>query len=132
MRLITDDALAIVTVFQEAEGEPYQGKLAVAHVIRNRMEEKFFSDGTVPSTVLRDRQFSGWNGNSPSRVRSVCIDDSSQAVKDCIGAWADSAEGDDPTAGAVSYYNPALVTPPWAADFVQTVVIGHHRFMRRP
>ena len=30
MRLISDDSLGIVTVFQEAEGEPYEGKVAVA------------------------------------------------------------------------------------------------------
>jgi N-acetylmuramoyl-L-alanine amidase len=131
VRLISDDALAIVTVFQEAEGESYQGKLAVAHVIRNRMAALHFSDGTVSGTVLRDRQFSSWNNGAPNRIRSVRLDDATQIGMDCWRAWAESSAGDDPSLGAISYYNPKLVTPPWAADFVETVVIGNHRFMKR-
>ena len=32
MKLIADYLLGIVTVFQEAEGEPYEGKVAVADI----------------------------------------------------------------------------------------------------
>jgi len=131
MRLISEDALAATTVKQEAEGEPYAGKLAVAWVIRNRMAAQFFSDGTVSGTVLRPAQFSGWNTGSTERVRCIRIDPSeSQADADCVRAWFESAGGEDPTNGAVQYYNPALAAPSWVVAFDETAVIGQHRFMK--
>ena len=59
-RLIPEDKLAILTIAQEALAEPFEGKLAVAEVIRNRMKQRYMSDGTVEGTVLRAWQFSGW------------------------------------------------------------------------
>jgi N-acetylmuramoyl-L-alanine amidase len=133
VRLISEEALAEITLKMEAEGEPYAGKLAVAWVIRNRMADNFFSDGTVSGTVLRAAQFSGWNTASPERIRCVRLDPSvSQADADCVRAWAESGSGgEDPTQGAVQYYNPAIVTPSWASGFEETVVIGGHRFMKQ-
>lgn len=52
----SDEALAALTVYLEARGESFAGKLAVAAVIRNRMERRYQSDGTIAGTVLRPRQ----------------------------------------------------------------------------
>lgn len=51
------DLLAL-NVYEEAGGEPDDGKAAIALVVKNRMRLKFFSDGTIPGTVLRRDQFS--------------------------------------------------------------------------
>src|SRR5690242_9293677 len=75
MRLISDTALAAVTIWQEARGEAYAGKLAVAEVIRNRIKERYASDGTVAGTVIRPKQFSGWNSSDSNRIPSLQIDD---------------------------------------------------------
>ncbi len=134
MRLLHDRALAIVTIYQEAQGESYLGKLAVAEVIRNRMLLKYASDGTVAGTVLRPMQFSGWNAKDPGRVRAVQIDDIDPIVQECAKAWDEASAGSNTVKGAVLYYNPdpklVPVTPDWAKPHSSKEVarIGHHVF----
>jgi len=138
MRLISDDALAIVTVYQEAAAEPFEGKVAVGHVILNRMAKHHESDGTIAGTVLEAFAFSGWNSTEKSsaierlRIRSVQIDDSNDAVSECRRAWAAAQEGSDITHGALFYFNPAGVsgTPSWVTGCDLVATIGHHRFYR--
>jgi len=137
MRLISEEALAIVTIMQEAAGEPYPGKLAVAEVIRNRMHKKYASDGTVSGTVLRPLQFSGWNARDPGRIRSVRIDTEDPVVRDCQKAWAEAMAGSQTVNGAVLYYNPSIIpeTPEWALpdSAIPICVIGqHHFFVPKP
>jgi N-acetylmuramoyl-L-alanine amidase len=131
MRLIADDALAIATIWQEARGESYRGKLAVARVIRNRMARRYQSDGTVEGTVLAPYQFSGWNTRDPNRIGAMRLDDTDPVVRDCQLAWEESREV-DPTNSALLYYNPKIVpTPPeWAKPLHarETSRIGDHVF----
>src|SRR5437764_60828 len=87
MRLISDDILAVITIWQEAAGESMDGKTAVAEVIRNRMEQQVHSDGTVAGTVLRPQQFSGWNSDSIRRIESVLLDSNDLTVQACMTAW---------------------------------------------
>lgn len=134
MRLITDRSLAVVTIMQEAAGETYAGKLAVAEVIRNRMHRKYSSDGTVAGTVLRPLQFSGWNAQDPGRVRNAKLDDDDPIVQECVKAWDEAMAGSDTVKGAVLYYNPdpklVPVTPDWAMPHSAREIahIGHHVF----
>lgn len=132
VRLISRDAIAIATIWQEAAGEPYEGKLAVAAVIRNRMKRQYQSDGTVEGTLLKDFQFSGWNtGQGSLRQRSLRLDDQDPIVRDCAKAWKES-ELIDPTHGAVLYFAPkgVRVEPRWAsAESVKLVArIHNHQF----
>ena len=57
-----------LTIYLEARGESFAGKMAVAAVIRNRMNHKYHSDGTVKGTVLRAKQFEPWIRRSPEEV----------------------------------------------------------------
>jgi hypothetical protein len=58
-----DADLEALNVYEEAGGEPDEGKAAVARVVRNRMKARFMSDGTVAGTVLARDQFSwAWFG----------------------------------------------------------------------
>jgi N-acetylmuramoyl-L-alanine amidase len=137
MRLISEEALAVITIMQEAAGEPYEGKVAVAEVIRNRMNKKYASDGTVSGTVLRPLQFSGWNAKDPGRIRAVRSDSDDKVVKECIRAWHEALAGTDMVKGAVLYYNPSIITEPpdWALpdSATQVAVVGqHHFFVPKP
>lgn len=85
--LFSDEALAVSTIWQEARGEPFLGKLAVAQVIRNRVLLKYNSNGTVAGTVLAPYQFSGWNTKDPNRVISALIDTDDPIVGACRTAW---------------------------------------------
>lgn len=123
MRLISDDALAVITIYQEAAGEPWDGKVAVAEVIRNRMNDKYMSDGTVSGTVLRAYQFSGWNTDAGAvRLKSLRIDSDDPVVMDCRKAWTAAQQQSNLVKGAVLYLNPQTVMkragrlPTWAAS----------------
>lgn len=133
VRLVDDAIWGILTVLQEASSEPYSGKVAVAEVIQRRARERFFSDGTIPGTVLKPYQFSGWNSKDPNRIRVAKLDDSLPVVRDAIEAWHEAERGSDLTHGALLYYNPRIVPmPAWAYPevAVQTAVIGSHQFYR--
>jgi spore germination cell wall hydrolase CwlJ-like protein len=134
-RLISDDALAIVTIWQEARGESQDGKVAVAEVIRNRIQQRYSSSGSVASTVLRPFQFSGWNSNTPWRAASTELDDADPVVAECAAAWQTAQGGSNTVSGAVLYYNPAAVPaePPWVLDCDEVAVVGaHHFFVPKP
>ena len=131
-RLIDPDKLGILTVAQEALVEPFEGKLAVAEVIHNRMRQKYMSDGTVEGTVLKPYQFSGWLPGDPVLVKSLRWDDTLPAIQECIKAWFDAKQGSNTVADAVLYYAPEKVSkvPKWALPEYATVVarIGAHVF----
>lgn len=127
-KVIEPEQLAVATIIQEAANEPYKGKLAVARVIRNRMRLKYASDGTVAGTVLRDRQFSGWN-NKPdkNRIQSVQYEISEKHVQDSLQAWLMSeqpAKGFD----KVVLYHADYVKPAWAPKVKYVRTIGRHLF----
>lgn len=141
MRLISDDALATITIWQESRGEPYEGKVAVGEVFRNRMRERgFFGDGTLAGTLLKSKQFSGWNEGDPNRIPSVKLDTDDPLVMQCLDAWHESA-GSNLTHGALYYMNVDLVRswnggtlPRWWLTGTQAdkeVKIGDHTFRRK-
>lgn len=129
MLLIPDDTWAVITIWQESRGEDYIGKIGVGEVIYNRMSKKYMSDGTAAGTCLRAYQFSGWNAADANRIPSLKLDDTDAMVQECMRAWVAATTGSDYTHGALFYYNPALVIPPWAKLYTETAVIGKHRFM---
>lgn len=134
MELIGGWCLAVATVLGEAGGEPFDGKVAVAMTIRNRMRLKYASNGTVAGTVLRPLQFSLWNTSDPGRVRvcSVTLDDSH--VQECMRAWARSDDNPPPLGGfeKVVLYHADYVSPPWAARARFVRKIGRHLFYEDP
>jgi len=133
------------TVYMEAEGEPYEGKLGVAYAICARARSKKRS---VSDVVFQGWQFSAWNTESPTRLK---LDEIS------AGLWADCYKASvaayfelsaDPTGGATHYLNVEATKaarggtlPKWAADSTDatkvnealvTARLGHHTFLRDP
>ena len=135
MRLINDDALAIVTIYMEARGEHFEGKLGVAEVILNRQRQK--PGRTVAHVVARAFQFSGWNTRDHNRIPSLLIDDELPVVKECREAWRAAKDGTELTEGATHYMNVKLVMrlrgklPKWVGRMEETVKIGAHTFYKR-
>lgn len=126
MRLISDDALAIVTIWQEARGEPFEGKVAVGEVIRTRMGRR---NRTVAEVVLEPLQFSGWNSHDPNRIPSVLAERDDPIVQECEEAWFRSAVT-ELAGGATHYVNLRLAAPTWATGMDPTAQIGNHTFYR--
>lgn len=134
-RLIDADKLGITTVAQEALTESFEGKLAVAEVIHNRMRTKYMSDGTVEGTVLKPYQFSGWLPGDPVLIKSMRWEDDLPAIQECTKAWFDAKQGSNTVNGAVLYFAPVkdgqpVKTPKWALPDYATKVaeIGAHHF----
>jgi spore germination cell wall hydrolase CwlJ-like protein len=125
----SDEILAALTIYLEARGESFAGKMAVAAVIRNRMNHKYHSDGTVKGTVLRAKQFEPWIGRSPEEV---LFNPGNQKMQESLLAWKLVQDGRDVVGGAVLFYNPALVnTPRWAQVNRKVAKIGGHEFFNK-
>lgn len=154
MNLTTFDwEAAVRTVYGEARGEDYQGKLAVACVIWNRMQIKNRL-GMRPSAAevcLKSAQFSCWNADDPNRegignLNMHMVDKNSAngiALEECKTAVnnALTETSVDITNGATHYMTVALyerITHDpqqenhWANKMIKTRIIGNHVFMRQP
>lgn len=125
----SEDILAALTIYLEARGESFAGKMAVAAVIRNRMHHKYHSDGTVKGTVLRAKQFEPWIGRSPEEVR---FNPNNRKMRESLLAWELVQDGRNIVDGAVLFYNPTLViTPHWAELYQKVATIGGHEFFNK-
>lgn len=131
VEIIPAACLAIATIMGEAGNETFEGKLAVASVIRNRMEKKYTSDGTVAGTVLYPKQFSMWNTTDKARLWACSFPADHPKAQECARAWEQSAIA-RPVGDSVLYHADYIAAPPWAlsplTEFVKQ--IGRHRFFR--
>jgi spore germination cell wall hydrolase CwlJ-like protein len=131
MRIKSDELMIWArTVYLEASGEPYEGMVAVAWVIRNRVEAKVDRWGmNVIGVCKAPKQFSCWNLDDPQTAarHNATLDD--LALQDAYGAVIGVARGReaDPTGGC-THYHAVGVSPRWARDTRSHVTIGHHRF----
>ena len=124
-----NNILAALTIYLEARGESFAGKMAVAAVIRNRMIHKYHSDGTVPGTVLRAKQFEPWISRSPNEIR---FNPRNRKMQESLLAWKLVQDGRNVVDGAVLFYNPTLVnTPRWAKVYQKVAKIGGHEFFNK-
>ena len=134
MRPPADLDWVAMTVKQEAEGEPYDGKLMVAFTIANRMGRDRASASDV---VLRAFQLSCWNTSSPTRSRLDDFETNRAVWLDSYKAAAAALCGlvDDPTRGATSYLNPTTTTAEqrraagYAPERVRVALGKHHFFV---
>ena len=150
-------------IYFEGRAEPMIGKIAIGHVVMNRIEDKRFPDsicGVVkqgpvreswktkkdPTLADEDRvfyprknrcQFSWWCDGKKDIIWATymngdVIPDNMTAWRDSINValWILSDELNDPTKGAVFYYNPHIANPSWGAIYNETAMIGNHRFMK--
>lgn len=104
----------------EAQTEPYEGKIAVACVLLNRIESKKFPD-TLKEVIYAPGQFQPvQNGeiNKPADKESI------KAVKAALSEQRQLAPG------ALFFYNPAIATSRWLDTRKTTLVIGQHVFKK--
>lgn len=136
--LVDPAALAILTIWQEARGEAYEGKLAVAEVIRDRTLRGYQSDGTLVSTLFKPFQFSGWNTQDAQRIKAFkAASAGSPLLAECARAWMEAVTLNTQTAkGALLYHaDPmpeGLKKPGWAYKLPKLVQIGAHAFYTDP
>ena len=110
------DLLARI-ISAEARGEPYAGQVAVGAVILNRIEHPSFPN-TLAGVIYQPGAFSClYDGG----VNAPVAESAYRAARDAIN-------GQDPSGGAIYYYNPAKSTNQWIFSRPVITVIGQHRF----
>lgn len=103
----------------EARGEPFEGQVAVAAVILNRVEHPSFPN-TIAGVIYQPGAFTAVSDgqiNVPIDPKSTVY----KACRDAIAGW-------DPTGGAIYYFNPNTATNKWIWSRKLLTVIGKHRF----
>ena len=102
----------------EAGGESFQGKVAVASVILNRIDDAKFP-GSIAGNIFKPHEF---ESVSNGQIWKQPSGEAYQAAKAALKGW-------DPTYGAKFFFNPAKVHgPSWV--WTRTVIerIGNHVF----
>jgi spore germination cell wall hydrolase CwlJ-like protein len=116
-----------LTIYHEARGLRPAGREAVAHVVLNRMQRT----GRTACAVVWERhgrnvQFS-WTAKPAAsrrpREQAAWVDAQAMAERML------TRRPHDITRGATHFYNPRIVSPPWARNVVAQ--IEGHAFVRR-
>lgn len=104
-------------VYGEARGEPYEGQVAVAAVILNRVEHPDFPD-TVGGVIFQPGAFTAVDDG---QIWLTPNERAKEAVLDAINGW-------DPSENAIYYFNPITATSKWIWSRPQIKKIGLHIF----
>lgn len=112
-----DIRLMANAVYGEARGEPYEGQVAVAAVILNRLESPTFPN-TVSGVIFEPRAFTAV---ADGQIYLSPDERATEAVLDAINGW-------DPSGNAVYYFNPDTATSGWIWTRPQIKRIGKHIF----
>lgn len=114
-----DINLMAKVVCKESNGEPYEGKVAVASVILNRLKSNEFPksiDGVVNQKYAFSCVIDGRIDASPDKA--------------CYDAVYDALKGNDPTSSALFFYNPKISSSTWMNNIKKYNIksIGNHVF----
>lgn len=114
-----DIQLMAQAVYGEARGEPYEGQVAVAAVILNRLQSPIFPD-SVAGIIYEPLAFTAV---ADGQIYLTPDETSRRAVLDAINGW-------DPTGEAIYYFNPDTATSSWIWSRPQIKQIGKHIFCK--
>lgn len=127
-------------IYFESANQPYAGRVAVANVVMNRVEDLQFPD-TVCGVIYQAKLRENWKGNMVP-VRNQCqfswyCDGKSDEPTDSV-TWMESLRiahlvltgtVPDLTEGAL-YYHADFVSPYWAPYLTKVVTIDNHIFYK--
>lgn len=105
-------------VAAEARGEPFNGQVAVAAVIVNRVRNPHFP-GTVNGVIFQPAAFSPVSDGAFWRVTPT--EEHVRAARYALNGW-------DPTYGATFFWNPQTATSKWVWSRKIITKIGKHIF----
>lgn len=114
-----DIQLMANAVYGESRGEPYEGQVAVAAVILNRVQSVSFPN-TVAGVIYEPGAFTAV---ADGQINLTPNETAKKAVLDAINGW-------DPSGGALYYFNPATATSSWIWSRPQIKKIGKHIFCK--
>ncbi|NKE06629.1 cell wall hydrolase [Mesobacillus selenatarsenatis] len=117
-RFIKEEEVKLLArlVHAEAKGEPYEGKVAVAEVVLNRVENEQFPD-SVKEVIYQKNAF--------QPVQNGAIN--KPANEEAINAVEDALENDNKI-DSLYFYNPDTATSQWIFTREVVKTIGKHAF----
>ncbi|QAY65652.1 spore cortex-lytic enzyme [Paenibacillus protaetiae] len=104
-------------VYGESRGEPYEGQVAVAAVILNRLKSPNFPN-TISGVIFEPLAFTAV---ADGQIWLTPNETAAKAVQDALNGW-------DPTGGCTYYFNPETATSKWIWSRPQVKTIGKHIF----
>ena len=118
---LSDEQLNLLSklVAAEARGESYEGQVAVAAVVLNRVKDSRFPD-SIEGVIYQKNAF--------SVVRDGYIN--AQPTEESYKAAKDALYGNDPTNDAIYFWNPDISTCNWINTLNPHLRIGNHVFAR--
>jgi N-acetylmuramoyl-L-alanine amidase len=108
-------------VSAESAGEPFEGQVAVAATILNRLKDKRYPK-TIPGIIYQINY--GCYQYSPvldGRINEPTTTSAYRAVQMALSGW-------DPSNGANGFYNPTKTNSQWVRSHPMTATIGEHVF----
>ncbi|WP_410510884.1 spore cortex-lytic enzyme [Paenibacillus sp. BR2-3] len=116
---LSDNDLKIMAnaVYGEARGEPFEGQVAVAAVILNRVKSPSFPN--TPSGVIF--QPGAFTAVADGQIYLEPNEQARKAVQQALNGW-------DPSGGCIYYFNPKTATSKWIWSRPQVKTIGEHIF----
>ncbi|WRS26724.1 spore cortex-lytic enzyme [Oscillospiraceae bacterium MB08-C2-2] len=104
-------------VSAEARGEPFNGQVAVAAVILNRVEHPSFPD-SISGVAYQPGAFTAL---TDGQINENVADSAYRAAREALN-------GADPSGGAIYYYNPDRAINQWIRTRPVITQIGKHLF----
>lgn len=104
-------------VYGESRGEPFEGQVAVAAVILNRVKSTSFPN--TPSGVIF--QPGAFTAVADGQIYLEPNEQARKAVQQALNGW-------DPSGGCLYYFNPKTATSKWIWTRPQVKTIGQHIF----
>lgn len=108
----------------EAEGEPYEGKVAVAATVLHRVDDPGYPN-TIPGVIYQvwDGKYVQYEPVMNGTIDLPADEASRRAVQDAV-------RGVDPSFGAIGFYNPSKTSNQWVRNRQITTIIGNHYFFK--
>lgn len=111
-------------VSAESEGQPYQGQVAVAAVVLNRVVSPDFPNTLRGVIYERYGAIPAFSPVDNGQINQAAVDSAKQAVQDAL-------KGVDPSKGALFFYNPDYTSSKnWIRSLAVTVRIADHVFCK--
>ncbi|WP_461368064.1 cell wall hydrolase [Candidatus Darwinibacter acetoxidans] len=115
-------------VHAEAKGESYEGQVAVAATVLNRLVHPDYPnslEGVIYQVIVSGgRRYYQYEPVLNGAIKSPASQTAKDAVADALAGW-------DPSRGATGFFAPAKVgSGSWVWTRTPTVTIGNHRFFK--
>ena len=121
-------------IWTEARGERLEGKLAVAHMVLNRVKARSHYGSNISDVILKSKDFLGLRERDSmlAQMPNAVSTDREFALCKAIAELATRGHlKDDPTGGATHFHR-VTQKPSWASKLIFRRQIGNHFFYRDP